>query len=55
MKKVTPELIGKSFSSSNACDNRELIEVNKKIRNHPIEKVGSVLREKMTAMKTIHV
>lgn len=54
MKKVTPELIGKSFSSSNACDNRELIEINRRIRNHPIEKVGSVLREKMTAMKTIH-
>lgn len=54
MKKVSPELIGNSYANANDCDNKELIDINKKIRNHPIEKVGSVLREKMTAMKTIY-
>jgi hypothetical protein len=32
-------------------DNKELIEVNGLIRNHPVEEVGAWLRESMTAMK----
>jgi ketol-acid reductoisomerase len=34
-------------------DNKELIEVNSIIRNHPVEEVGAWLRESMTAMKKI--
>ncbi len=53
MKTVNTEVIGKSFSKSNAVDNLELIKVNDAIRNHPIEATGKVLRSAMTAMKTI--
>lgn len=55
MKSVDTNLIGKSFSKSNAVDNLELIAVNNAIRNHPIESVGKRLRAAMTAMKTIKV
>ncbi|OBX26638.1 ketol-acid reductoisomerase [Gelidibacter algens] len=53
MKNVDPKTIGKSFSTSNAIDNQELIAVNDAIRNHPIETVGKRLRAAMSAMKTI--
>ncbi|NNK82296.1 MAG: ketol-acid reductoisomerase [Flavobacteriaceae bacterium] len=53
MKKVSTNVIGKPFSTSNAVDNVELIAVNNVIRNHPIEEIGKILREAMTAMKTI--
>ena len=53
MKSVDTSLIGKSFSKSNAIDNKELIKVNDAIRNHPIESVGKRLRAAMTAMKVI--
>jgi ketol-acid reductoisomerase len=53
MKTVDTNVIGKSFSKSNAVDNLELIAVNNAIRNHPIEAVGKRLRAAMTAMKTI--
>jgi ketol-acid reductoisomerase len=53
MNEVSSDVIGKSFSTSNAVDNVELIEVNKAIRNHPIEATGEVLRSAMTAMKVI--
>ena len=53
MKSVDTSLIGKSFSKSNAIDNKELIKVNDAIRNHPIEAVGKRLRAAMTAMKVI--
>ena len=52
MKNVNSEVIGKSFAGS-TVDNVELINVNDAIRNHPIEATGKVLREAMTAMKTI--
>ena len=53
MKTVTTDVIGKSFSKTNAVDNLELIAVNDAIRNHPIEAIGKTLRAAMTAMKTI--
>ncbi|PPK96261.1 ketol-acid reductoisomerase [Nonlabens xylanidelens] len=47
-------VIGSAFAKAEyKTDNLELIAVNKAIRNHPIEKVGAVLRDSMIAMKTI--
>ncbi|MFV0248200.1 MAG: ketol-acid reductoisomerase [Tenacibaculum sp.] len=51
MKKISLNDIGKSYSNTNAVDNQKLIAVNSAIRNHPIEKIGEVLRKAMTAMK----
>lgn len=53
MKNIDTNVIGKSFSTDNGADNKQLIEVNKEIRNHSIEEVGEWLRESMTAMKKI--
>lgn len=53
MKTVDVDVIGKPFSTSNAVDNKLLIEVNQSIRNHSIEGVGAWLRESMTEMKKI--
>jgi ketol-acid reductoisomerase len=53
MKTVDVNVIGKSFSNSNEVDNKQLIDVNFRIRNHPIEEVGAWLRESMTEMKKI--
>jgi len=53
MKTVDSNVIGKSFATSNAVDNKLLISVNQSIRNHPIEEVGKWLRESMTEMKKI--
>ena len=53
MKSVKTDVIGKSFSTSNAADNVELIKVNELIRQHPIESIGKTLRSAMTAMKVI--
>jgi ketol-acid reductoisomerase len=53
MKNIDSNVIGKSFSNSNAVDNKLLIEVNRNIRNHPIEEVGAWLRESMIEMKKI--
>ncbi len=53
MKKVDTNIIGKAFSTGNGVDNAQLIEVNKELRNHPIEEVGEWLRESMSDMKKI--
>ncbi|MCM5663239.1 ketol-acid reductoisomerase [Galbibacter mesophilus] len=53
MKKVDTNIIGKPFATSNGVDNKELIEVNDQIRNHPVEEIGAWLRTSMTAMKKI--
>ena len=53
MKTVSTDIIGKSYSNTNGVDNQQLIAVNNAIRNHPVEKVGAVLRASMTAMKQI--
>ena len=53
MKKVDTNIIGKAFSTDNGVDNAQLIEINKELRNHPIEEVGEWLRESMSDMKKI--
>ncbi|MBC7873739.1 MAG: ketol-acid reductoisomerase, partial [Ferruginibacter sp.] len=55
MKKVNADLIGKNFNSGkdNGVDNKTLIVVNEVIRFHPIELIGSELRQAMTEMKAI--
>ncbi len=53
MKTVKTDIIGKPFTSTNGVDNQKLIAVNSAIRNHPVEKVGAVLRTAMTDMKKI--
>ncbi len=55
MKGVEVDVIGTAFGkdSDNAVDNVKLIEVNKALREHPVEVVGSRLRASMTAMKPI--
>jgi ketol-acid reductoisomerase len=55
MKLVDKDVIGANFNEGkgNGVDNRSIIEVNKIIRNHPVEKVGEVLRAAMTEMKSI--
>ena len=52
-KKVTLNQLGNTFSDTNAVDNQVLIEVNEKIRNHPVEIIGKELRKSMTSMKKI--
>ena len=55
MSTVDKDVIGTNFNAGKdaGVDNRSLIEVNKILRNHPVEKVGTVLREAMTEMKAI--
>ena len=54
MKTVTKDIIGTAYSPEvTAVDNATLIAVNKTIRAHSIEKVGSLLRQAMTDMKII--
>jgi len=53
MKSVDTNLIGKPFSKENQVDNKKLIAVNKAVRNHPIEKIGEILRTSMTAMQNL--
>ena len=54
VKNAPSNLVGRPFNDgSNGVDNKELIEVNSIIRNHPVEEVGAWLRESMTAMKKI--
>ena len=52
-KKVTLNQLGNTFSDTNAVDNQVLIEINEKIRNHPVEIIGKELRKSMTSMKKI--
>jgi ketol-acid reductoisomerase len=55
MQTIDKDVIGTNFNDGKdtGVDNREIIEVNKIIRNHPVEKVGAVLRAAMTEMKSI--
>ena len=54
-KTVETNILGKNYNDgiNNGVDNRTLITVNDALRYHPIEIVGSELREAMTAMKPI--
>ena len=51
--KVTIKQLGKTYSDTNEVDNQALIEINEKIRNHPVEIIGRELRKSMTSMKKI--
>lgn len=54
MPTVGADVIGKGLSeTSNQVDNATLIEVNDRIRHHPIEYIGEELRGYMTDMKQI--
>ena len=54
VKKIPSNYVGKAFNDgSNGVDNKELIEVNDAIRNHPVEEIGEFLRASMTAMTKI--
>jgi ketol-acid reductoisomerase len=55
MANIDIDVIGTNFNKgkNNSVDNRTLIEVNKILRHHPVEEVGTVLREAMTEMKVI--
>lgn len=53
MKTIDTDVIGKAFGDGNSVDNAKLIAVNKALREHPVEIVGTRLRESMTAMKPI--
>ncbi|WP_108868512.1 ketol-acid reductoisomerase [Aquimarina aquimarini] len=55
MKKIDTDVIGTAYdkNQSNEVDNAKLIEVNTRLRNHPIETIGDRLRASMTAMKPI--
>jgi len=51
VKKTPNNFVGRPFNDgSNGVDNKELIEVNDVIRNHPVEEIGEFLRTSMTAM-----
>ena len=55
MKKITTDVIGSHYGSGkdNGVDNQKLITINDELRYHPVELVGSELRESMTAMTKI--
>ena len=55
MKNIDVDVIGKHFGAGkdNGVDNAKLIEINKILREHPVEIVGTRLRASMTAMKPI--
>jgi len=54
MQSINTEVIGGGINAKeNGVDDRELIQVNAAIRNHPIEGVGQLLRGYMTAMKKV--
>lgn len=53
MKDIDASVIGEAYPNASTIDNAELIKVNSAIRSHPIEATGKVLREAMTAMKSI--
>ena len=55
METIDKDVIGTNYNSGKdaGVDNRELIIVNKVIRDHQVESVGAVLRKAMTDMKSI--
>jgi len=52
MKSIDTDVIGNAFGAGqgNGVDNQELIAINEELRYHPVEIIGSELRESMTAM-----
>jgi ketol-acid reductoisomerase len=54
MSKISTDVIGRGLNVKNeGVDNRELIDINEQLRNHPVEIIGKKLRGYMTAMKKI--
>ena len=55
MKNIKTDVIGKPYAKDNGegIDNAKLIEINRILREHPVERVGEFLRSSMTAMKPI--
>lgn len=55
MKTIEKDVIGTNFNAGKdaGVDNKELIAVNHILRSHPVEKIGTVLRQAMTDMKVI--
>jgi ketol-acid reductoisomerase len=54
IKSIPRNFIGRPFNDGdNGVDNKELIEINSAIRNHPVEEIGEYLRASMTAMTKI--
>jgi ketol-acid reductoisomerase len=49
-------VIGTNYNTGKdaGVDNKALIAVNHILRSHPVEKVGTVLRQAMTDMKVIN-
>jgi ketol-acid reductoisomerase len=52
MKEINSSVIGMAYPGTET-DNVELIDVNAKIRSHPIEIVGARLRRAMRGMKAL--
>ena len=56
MKKIDTDVIGKGLQvPDNGVDNVKLITANKEIESTGVEKIGKILREYMTAMKSLEV
>jgi len=53
MSTIDTDVIGAGMAGDNGVDNQELIAVNRAIRAHPVEVIGTTLRGYMTAMKRI--
>jgi ketol-acid reductoisomerase len=53
MGKLNETDLGIPYPADEAVDDVELITVNEAIRNHPIEKVGKMLRSQMKGMKAL--
>ncbi len=54
MTSIDTDVIGKGIDATdNGVDNARLIEVNKALREHPVEVIGTTLRSYMSAMKPI--
>ena len=56
MSRITPGDLGTGLDADtrDGVDNLELIEVNERIRNHPVEVTGKRLRAYMSNMKPLH-
>jgi ketol-acid reductoisomerase len=54
MKGIKSDVIGRGLNLNDmSVDNARLIEVNREIRNHPVEDIGDELRGYMADMKRI--
>ena len=55
MAKIDTDVIGKGMDvKDNGVDNQKLIEINKQIQDHPVERIGETLRDYMENMKALN-